>query len=152
MAKKKKQEVLEERICTIPLRSAWVSTRRVMRAKKAVNTIRLSVARQMHTKDVRISQKLNEALWTSGAKKPPGKVSVKISLDSEGVASVRLPEETTLEEERKKFLEKGKSKEGAETGEKAEQKAEDKKEEKAAKAAEEKQEEVKEAAKETEKK
>jgi len=106
---KKQPDVLEERIMTVPLRSEWIETRRVMRSKKAVNAVKNFVKRHMKAKDVKISGKLNEAIWKSGAKKPPARIRVKATIDSAGLALVRLPEEITLEEEKKKFL--GKSKE-----------------------------------------
>ncbi len=106
MAKKKKPDVLEEHVYTIPLRSAWIGSGRIMRSKKSVNAVRNFISRHMHAKGVKISPKLNHALWSSGAKKPPGKIRVKASIDAEGLASVKLPAEITLEEEKKKFLKK----------------------------------------------
>jgi len=133
MAKKKKPDVLEERVYTIPLRSAWIRSGRIMRSKKSVNAVRNFISRHMHANDVKISPKLNHALWSSGAKKPPGKIRIKASIDAEGLASVKLPEEITLEEEKEKFLKKKKAekKEGKleKSGEKAEEgKAEEEKE------------------------
>ena len=108
MAKDKKPEPIAEHVYTIPLRSAWVGTRRTARTKKSVSTVRRFIERHMHAKTVKISAKVNEALWSSGAKKPLGKIRVKATLDVEGIASVKMPGEITLEEEKKKFLEKKK--------------------------------------------
>jgi ribosomal protein L31E len=93
-------------VYTIPLRSAWVNTRRIARTNKSVSTVRRFIERHMHAKTVKISAKVNEALWSSGAKKPPGKIRIKAILDEEGIASVKMPGEITLEEEKKKFLDK----------------------------------------------
>ncbi|MBN2330188.1 MAG: 60S ribosomal protein L31 [Candidatus Aenigmarchaeota archaeon] len=110
MAKKKEPEVKSEHVFTIPLRSEWLGTRRVMRAKRSVSTIRGFIIRNTRAKSVRISAKLNDSLWAGGAKNPPSRIRVKASVDSEGVASVKLPHEITLEEEKKKFLEEKKAK------------------------------------------
>jgi len=102
----KKQETPEEKIYNIPLRSVWVETRRIARSKKAVSTVKKYIIRHMHAKDVKISQKLNESIWSHGAKKPPARVRVKASIGAEGKASVRLPEELSIDEEKRKVLEK----------------------------------------------
>lgn len=140
MAKDKKPESIAEHVYTIPLRSAWIGTERVNRAKKSVSTIRRFIERHMHAKTVKISTQVNDALWSSGAKKPLAKIRVKATLDVEGIASVMMPGEITLDDEKKKFLEKPPEagKEGAEKAkdatkepEKEAEKAESKPEEKA---------------------
>jgi large subunit ribosomal protein L31e len=115
MAKDKKPEIASEHVFTIPLRREWSGTRRVMRAKRSVSSVSRFIIRKTHAKSVRMSQKLNVALWSGGAKNPPARIRVKASIDSEGLASVKLPEEITLEDEKKKFLEGKKEgkKEGA---------------------------------------
>ena len=110
MAKDKKPEITSEHVFTIPLRSEWSKTSRVMRAKRSVSSVRLFIIKNTRAKSVRISTKLHETLWTGGAKNPPSKIMVKASVDSEGLASVKLPGEITLEEEKKKFLDKKKAK------------------------------------------
>jgi len=104
----KKTEVPVEKVYVIPLRKAVIATRRVMRSKKAVGTIKLFIMRHTRSKDVRLSQQLNSYLWAHGAKKPPAKVKVKVSVDPEGIARARLPEEMSLEEEKKMILAKEK--------------------------------------------
>jgi len=104
----KKAEAPVEKLYVIPLRKAWLPTRRIMRSKKAVGTIKLFITRHTRSKDVRLSQQLNSFLWGHGAKKPPAKVTVKVSIDSEGVARARMPEELSMEEERKVILAKEK--------------------------------------------
>ena len=79
----KKTEAPVEKVYVIPLRKAVIATRRVMRAKKAVGTIKLFIMRHTRSKDVRLSQQLNHYLWAHGAKKPPAKVKVKVSVDPE---------------------------------------------------------------------
>ncbi len=120
MAKDKKKEITTEHVFTVPLRSQWKKTRRVMRVKRSVSALKSFIMKNTRAKSVKISTKLNDALWTGGAQHPPPRIRVKASVDSEGLASVKLPDEITLEEEKKKFLEekkaKGKPGDGKETG------------------------------------
>ncbi len=148
MADKKKDAVSVEKVYTIPLRSAWKGATRVKKTKRSVSAVRQFVEKHTKAEDVKISEKLNSALWVSGAKKPLHKVMVKVNV-SEGKASVRLPEEITLEEEKKRFLEEKKKKKAPEA---EEPKAEEKKEEAPAEKPEEKAEPAKEEAKPAEEK
>jgi len=109
----KKDAPAEEKIFTIPLRLSWKSSSRVEKTKKSVFAVKGFVKKHTHTSDVKISQKLNDVLWTSGAQKPLSRVSVKVNVQ-DGIANVRLPEETTLEEEKRKFLEEKNRKRQAE--------------------------------------
>lgn len=121
MAKEKKPEITSEHVFTIPLRSAWSGSARVRRANRGVSAVRSFIMKNTRAKSVKMSTKLNESLWKGGAKRPPHSVRVKASVDTEGIASVKLPEEITLEEEKKKFLDekKAKGKQGeAEKGQK----------------------------------
>jgi large subunit ribosomal protein L31e len=140
-----KKVVSEEKIFTIPLRDAWMKSPRIQKANRSVSAVKAYVKKHTRATGVTVSQKLNDVIWGGGAKKPPHRIMVKVSV-SEGVANVRLPEEITLEEEKKKFLEKKKEAEKAPAAEdketapaeepKAEEKPEaGKKEEKAPEAA-----------------
>jgi hypothetical protein len=51
---------------------------------------------------------VNDALWKSGAKKPLARIRVKAAISEDGIVNGRLPEETTIEEEKKKFADKKK--------------------------------------------
>ncbi len=99
----KKPPAAEEKIFTIPLRREYLLATRVQRTKKTVIGVKKYVLKHTHASEVKISQKLNDSLWTSGAKKPLRSIKVKVSV-SEGIANTRLPEEITLEEEKQKFL------------------------------------------------
>jgi large subunit ribosomal protein L31e len=116
MAKDKKPEVLSEHVFTIPLRGDWKGARRVMRANRSVSKVRGFIMRNTRAKSVKISTKLNDSLWAGGAKRPPRSIRVKASVDSEGLASVKLPEEITLDEEKKKFLDNKKAADKKEPG------------------------------------
>jgi large subunit ribosomal protein L31e len=101
----KKSEVTLERVYNIPLRRVWLKVSRITRANRSVSEVKNFVKRHTKAKEVKVSQNVNSLIWASGIKKPPGMITVKVKVEA-GIASVRLPDEITLEEEKKKFLEK----------------------------------------------
>jgi len=105
MAEKKSEVKTEEKIFTVPLRSAWKPARRIEKTKKSVKAVREYVSNHTRTAEVSISEKLNTVLWSGGAKKPLHTVKIKVNLAG-GKASAMLPDEITFDEEKKKFLEK----------------------------------------------
>jgi large subunit ribosomal protein L31e len=111
MAKKEAPATVDERVFTVPLRASWIGSTRVARTRKSVGAVRSFVTRHMRSENIKISRKLNSVLWGSGAKTPLSRIRVKATMDSSGLVSVRLPEEVTLEEEKKQFLEKAKKEE-----------------------------------------
>jgi len=120
MAKAKEKTMVLERTYTIPLRKEWSKAPRYKRAKKAVKTIKVFLAKHMkvserNIKKVKIDSWVNHAVWVRGIKKPPQKINVKAIKDSEGnvkVEFVGLPPKFKIEEEKlKKKIEKSKKKE-----------------------------------------
>ena len=101
----KNAPVAEEKVFTMPLRRKWTPVTRTAKTKKSVSAVKEYITRHSRASSVKISEKLNDTLWASGAKNPLVSVKVKVNV-VEGVANARLPEEITLEEEKKKFLEK----------------------------------------------
>ncbi len=81
-----------ERLYIIPLRDAY-ETSRTRRTKKAISLIRKFAQRHMKGEEVRISNGVNELVWSRGAEKPPKKITVLIRKDPDGVIHVMLPEE-----------------------------------------------------------
>ena len=113
---KKAESAGEEKVYIIPLRRDWVNVGRIRRANRAVSNVKIFVKKHTHSKDVTVSQKVNEFLWSGGPKKPPGKIKVKVSV-SEGRASVRMLDELSLEEEKRKALAQKDDKAGAKPAE-----------------------------------
>ncbi|HDJ89366.1 MAG TPA: 50S ribosomal protein L31e [Thermoprotei archaeon] len=70
----------EKRVYIINLRDAYKVPRK-KRAKKAINIIRNFVSRHTHSKIVKISQRLNEYIWSRNIEKPPRKVHVQVELE-----------------------------------------------------------------------
>jgi large subunit ribosomal protein L31e len=81
-----------ERLYVIPLRDAYEASR-TGKAKKAINLIKKFAQRHMKGGEVRISNGVNELIWSRGAEKPPRRITVLIRKDSDGVIHVMLPEE-----------------------------------------------------------
>lgn len=91
--KEERSEIVEERIYTIPLSRVWIRPR-TKRAPRAVRLIKEFVERHMKVEkdSIRISNDLNEKIWSRGIQKPPRKIKVKVARDKEGLVTVRLAE------------------------------------------------------------
>lgn len=76
-------EVVEERIITLNMRKVWIRPRK-KRASRALRVLREIVKKQMKVEDVKISNEVNETIWSRGAEKPPRKVEVKAVKDKDG--------------------------------------------------------------------
>jgi large subunit ribosomal protein L31e len=118
----------DERLFTVPLRKEWLRVPLNKRAKRSVKTVRSFLSRHMKIPDtdIKISAKLNDAIWKRGAGKPPSKVRIKSSFDAkEGTLFARLPDEKPPEKEAKKTKKKPEEKAASvkEAVEKAVQKA-----------------------------
>ena len=139
MADKKEADptITDEKILTISLRKEWTPSTRVTKTKKSVSGLKKYVIKHTKAKGIKVSPKLNTLMWKGGAKRPVTNVKVKVTLDSEGIASIKLPEEITLEEEKKRFLGKGKDKNKAIEKPAEEKKTEEKTEKEAEKRPEE---------------
>jgi large subunit ribosomal protein L31e len=104
-ARKEKEEleedIVEERFYTIPLRKAWISTRK-KRAPRAGRIVKSFVLKHMKVRTVAeeeeepeklvIDNEVNEKLWSRGIEKPPRKIRVRVVKDKEGVVTVLLAE------------------------------------------------------------
>jgi len=97
------EEIVEERIYTIPLRDAWRSPRK-HRVPRAIRIIRSFIQRHMkigwkvpleeEEEEGRliISNEVNEWVWRRGIEKPPRKVRVRAVRDRDGNVTVYLAE------------------------------------------------------------
>lgn len=156
MAKKKEPEtkIVMERAYNVPLRKGFQKAPKYRRAKKAINTLRGFLIKNMKSDNVKIGKYLNLELWKNGIKNPPHHVKVKVTKDSEGLVKAELvgaPAEkapAVKKKPEKKEEKEEKKKEKPESIEKAlddlEKKAEKIKEEKQEKAKETEAEEIKE--------
>ena len=97
------EEIVEERIYTIPLSRAWISPRR-KRAPRAMRLVKSFVERHMKMRGggseeegeevgrLVISNEVNEKVWGRGIEKPPRKIRVRVAKDKEGTVTVYLAE------------------------------------------------------------
>lgn len=90
-------EVVLERVYTVSLRDVYEASRR-RRAKRAINLLREFARRHMKAEDVRISEGVNQLIWSRGAEKPPRRITVLMKKDKDGVVKVMLPGEVSEEE------------------------------------------------------
>ncbi len=125
----------DEKLFTIPLRKEWLKAPLNKRARRSINTIRAFLSRHMKIPEteIKISAKLNNAIWFRGAGKPPSKMRIKASFDAEaGLLHAVLPDEELSprkEKEKPKKTKEEETKAGIkETVEKVLKKAADKEE------------------------
>ena len=105
-AKKKKkgkeEEIVEERVYTIPLGKALVRPPK-KRAPRAIQLIRAFITKHMKLEirleeeeeegelpKLTISKEVNEKIWGRGIEKPPRKVRVRAAKDSDGNVTIYL--------------------------------------------------------------
>ncbi|NIR86726.1 hypothetical protein GWO13_03820 [Candidatus Bathyarchaeota archaeon] len=98
---KKEEEIVEEKIYTVPLGRAWISPRK-KRAPRATRILQNFIHRHMkikteaeegvETERLAISNEVNEKIWSRGIEKPPRKIRVRAVKDKEGVTTVYLAE------------------------------------------------------------
>lgn len=70
--------ILEEREYVVPLYKAFRYKHGLHRAKKAANFLRSFVERHMKDPNVRISEEVNEIIWSRGIRNPPRRIRVRV--------------------------------------------------------------------------
>lgn len=85
------EEIVEERIYTIPLRRAWISPRK-KRTPRAVRLVKAFIQRHMKPDALVMSNEVNERLWRRSIQKPPRKIRVRAVRDKEGTVTLYLAE------------------------------------------------------------
>lgn len=103
--KEEKEEIVEERVYTIPLGKSWIvpSNRRASKAMRIISEfvvkhMKLEVRRgeegseEEEDKRIIISNEVNERVWSRGGGKPPRKIRVRVAKDKEGNVTVYLAE------------------------------------------------------------
>ena len=99
---KGEEEIVEEKVYTIPLSRAWISPRQ-KRAPRAIRLVESFIQRHMKVKEeeleegeegerVVISNEVNERIWSRGIQKPPRKIRVRAAKDKEGTITIYLAE------------------------------------------------------------
>ena len=80
-----------ERVYTVPLLRAWVTPRH-RRTERAINLIKEYAIHHMKAKTIKISEELNEMMWSKGIQNPPRRVSVKMVKNKDGQVTISSPE------------------------------------------------------------
>jgi large subunit ribosomal protein L31e len=101
--KAEEEEIVEERIYTVPLGKAWIMpprkrTPRAMRILRAFMTKHMKLEAKKEGEEEEeprtlvISNDVNEKMWERGVEKPPRKIRVRAAKDKEGNITVYLAE------------------------------------------------------------
>jgi large subunit ribosomal protein L31e len=98
------EEIVEERIYTIPLSRAWIAPRK-KRTPRAMRMVKAFVEKHMKIETgikgeeeeeeagrLVISDEVNRKLWSHGIEKPPRNIRVRAVKDKEGVVTLYLAE------------------------------------------------------------
>jgi len=102
--KKKDDDIVEERIYTIPLQKALIRPPK-KRAPRAIQLVKIFVAKHMkmavtvsedeeeeELPQLIITQEVNEKIWSRSIEKPPRKIRVRLTKDRDGNVTVHLAE------------------------------------------------------------
>jgi large subunit ribosomal protein L31e len=101
--KTEEEEIVEERIYTVPLGKAWIMPPR-KRTPRAMRMIRAFITKHMKLEAKKegeeeeepgklvITNEVNEKVWERGVEKPPRKIRVRAAKDKEGNITVYLAE------------------------------------------------------------
>jgi len=95
-----------ERIYNVPLSDAYLTTR-VKATRRAITILRNFIKRhaKVEEENIKISNKLNQYVWSRGRKKPPRHVKIKVIKDN-GIARAYLHDEKIEEKKPEKIEEK----------------------------------------------
>jgi len=102
--KPEEEEIVEERIYTIPLGKAWIMPPR-KRTPRAMRMIRAFITKHMkleakkegeeeeeEPRKLIITNEVNEKVWERGVEKPPRKIRVRAAKDKDGNITLYLAE------------------------------------------------------------
>jgi large subunit ribosomal protein L31e len=101
--KAEEEEIVEERVYTVPLGKAWIMPPR-KRTPRAMRMLRAFITKHMkleakkegeeeeEPRTLVISNEVNERMWERGVEKPPRKIRVRAAKDKEGNITVYLAE------------------------------------------------------------
>jgi len=91
--KEVKEDIVEERIYTVPLSRAWI-TPTTKRAPRAMYLLKSFVRRHMKVEEdsIKISNEVNERIWSRGIEKPPRRIRIRAAKSKDGLVTVYLAE------------------------------------------------------------
>ena len=86
------EEIIDERIYTVPLRKAYWTGSRRKRANRAVRILRDFVQKHMKPEELVIQPEVNERIWDRGIQKPPRRIRIRATKNDENLVRVYLAE------------------------------------------------------------
>ncbi|MFW9806090.1 MAG: 50S ribosomal protein L31e [Candidatus Thorarchaeota archaeon] len=86
------EEIIDERIYTVPLRKAYWTGSRLRRSNRAVKVLQQFVERHMKPEELLIQPEVNEHIWSRGIQKPPRRVRIRATKNSDNLVRVYLAE------------------------------------------------------------
>jgi len=91
-AAEEEEEIIDERIYTVPLRRAYWTGSRLRRANKSVRILREFVERHMKPEELLIQPEVNELIWGRGMQSPPRRVRIRATKNADNLVRVYLAE------------------------------------------------------------
>ncbi len=86
------EEIIDERIYTVPLRKAYWTGSRLRRSNRAIRILREFVERHMKPEELLIQPEVNERIWSRGIQKPPRRIRIRATKNSDNLVRVYLAE------------------------------------------------------------
>lgn len=86
------EEIIDERIYTVPLRKVYWTGSKRKRANRAVKEVKQFVDRHMKPDFLLIEQEVNQKIWSRGIEKPPRKLRIRATKNAENLVRVYLAE------------------------------------------------------------
>ena len=86
------EEIIDERIYTVPLRKAYWTGSRLRRANRSVRILREFVERHMKPEELLIQPEVNEEIWSRGMQKPPRRLRIRATKNADNLVRVYLAE------------------------------------------------------------
>jgi large subunit ribosomal protein L31e len=86
------EEIIDERIYTVPLRKAYWTGSRLRRSNRAVRILREYVEQHMKPEEVVIQPEVNARIWERGIQKPPRRIRIRATKNSDNLVRVYLAE------------------------------------------------------------
>ena len=90
--KEEEEEIIDERIYTVPLRKAYWTGSRLRRANRSVRILREFVERHMKPEELLIQPEVNEQIWSRGMQKPPRRLRIRATKNADNLVRVYLAE------------------------------------------------------------
>lgn len=86
------EEIIDERIYTVPLRKAYWTGSRLNRANRSVRILREFVERHMKPEELLVQPEVNEMIWARGIQKPPRRLRIRATKNSDNLVRIYLAE------------------------------------------------------------